>query len=168
MAEAWDKVNVPVMAAHGEYDCIMSADDYKLLVNASNARPPGSAQLIEWTRADHLLYTHASEQKAPAFRTKIRSPAHRSSVELAENFWDCEPAFGQRAAQFFFRQDFEQIFPEILQAGSNSLRRFYRRQNRVYLKFDQVAPALDPLIEQRRIVGLHDLETALEVLIDPT
>jgi uncharacterized protein len=64
LAEAWDKVNVPVLAVHGEYDWIMSSDDYGLLVNALNAHHPGSAEFIEWPRADHLLNTHSSEQKA--------------------------------------------------------------------------------------------------------
>jgi pimeloyl-ACP methyl ester carboxylesterase len=64
LAEAWEKVNVPVLAIHGEYDWIMSGDDYRLLVDALNARHSGSAQFIEWPHADHVLYTHASEHKA--------------------------------------------------------------------------------------------------------
>ena len=64
LAAAWDKVNVPVLAVHGEYDWVMSSDDYRLLVNALNMRQPGSARFFDWPGADHLLYTHASEQKA--------------------------------------------------------------------------------------------------------
>lgn len=64
LAEAWENVNVPVLAVHGEYDWIMSGDDYRLLVNALNARHPRSGEFIEWPHADHLLYTHISEQKA--------------------------------------------------------------------------------------------------------
>jgi|HubBroStandDraft_6_1064221.scaffolds.fasta_scaffold06305_6 pimeloyl-ACP methyl ester carboxylesterase len=64
LAEAWSRVNVPVLAVHGEYDWIMSADDYKLLVDAVNAQHPGSAVYVDWPRADHGLYTHASLQKA--------------------------------------------------------------------------------------------------------
>jgi len=64
LAEAWSRVNVPVLAVHGEYDWIMSADDYKLLVEALNARRPGSAAYLDWPKADHGLYTHASKQKA--------------------------------------------------------------------------------------------------------
>jgi dienelactone hydrolase len=63
-AEAWLRVNVPVLALHGEYDWIMSANDYKLMVDAVNERHPGSAVHTEWPKADHGLYTHASEQKA--------------------------------------------------------------------------------------------------------
>jgi hypothetical protein len=33
-------------------------------VNALNAHHPGSGEFIEWPHADHLLYTHVSEQKA--------------------------------------------------------------------------------------------------------
>jgi pimeloyl-ACP methyl ester carboxylesterase len=63
LAEAWSRVNVPVLAVHGEYDWIMSADDYKLLVAALNARTPGSAVYVNWPKADHGLYSHASEKK---------------------------------------------------------------------------------------------------------
>lgn len=64
LAAAWSRVSVPVLAVHGEYDWVMSADDYKLLVEALNARRPGSAVYVDWPKADHVLYTHASEQKA--------------------------------------------------------------------------------------------------------
>jgi len=64
LAEAWEMVDAPVLAVHGEYDWIMSADDYTLLANALNARHPNSAVFIEWPRADHGLYTHVDEKKA--------------------------------------------------------------------------------------------------------
>jgi len=64
LAEAWSQVNVPVLAVHGEYDWIMSADDYRLLVGTVNARHPGSAVYVDWPKADHGLYTHASAEKA--------------------------------------------------------------------------------------------------------
>jgi len=64
LAEAWSRVSVPVLAVHGEYDWIMSADDYKLLVEALNARRARSAVYVDWPRADHGMYTHASAQKA--------------------------------------------------------------------------------------------------------
>ena len=64
LAEAWSKVNVPVLAVHGEYDWVMSADDYKLLAEVVNARNPGSAVFVDWPKADHGLYTHATLQKA--------------------------------------------------------------------------------------------------------
>ena len=64
LAQAWQSVSAPVLAVHGEYDWIMSGDDYKLLVAALNARNPGSAQFTEWPRADHDLLTHASAEKA--------------------------------------------------------------------------------------------------------
>jgi pimeloyl-ACP methyl ester carboxylesterase len=64
LAEAWSRVNVPVLAMHGEYDWIMSADDHKLLVADLNERNPGSAKYIAWPKADHGFYTHATRQKA--------------------------------------------------------------------------------------------------------
>lgn len=64
LAQAWSTVNIPVLAMHGEYDWIMSADDHKLLVTDLNKRNPGSAEYIEWPKADHGFYTHESLQKA--------------------------------------------------------------------------------------------------------
>lgn len=64
LGESWSRVNVPVLAVHGEYDWIMSGDDYKLLADALNARHPGSAVYADWPRADHGLYTHASAERA--------------------------------------------------------------------------------------------------------
>lgn len=64
LAEAWDRVEAPVLAVHGEFDWVMSADDQQLLVNRLNANHPGSAEYLDWPHADHLLYTHATEQKA--------------------------------------------------------------------------------------------------------
>ena len=80
LAESWDRVTAPVLAVHGEYDWVMSSDDAKLMVNALNAKRPSSAELMEWPHADHLLYTHASEQKA--FH---RDPDQRYDPKLTEN-----------------------------------------------------------------------------------
>jgi pimeloyl-ACP methyl ester carboxylesterase len=64
LGEAWSRVNVPALAVHGEYDWIMSADDYKLLVDSLNGRHPGSAVYVDWPKADHGLYTYTTAQKA--------------------------------------------------------------------------------------------------------
>lgn len=64
LAQAWSTVHASVLAVHGEFDWIMSADDYQLLVNALNARHPGTAEYVNWPRADHGLYTHASAELA--------------------------------------------------------------------------------------------------------
>jgi pimeloyl-ACP methyl ester carboxylesterase len=64
LAQAWSRVSVPVLAVHGEYDWIMSADDYQLLVDALNARHANQAVYVDWPKADHGLYTHTSQTKA--------------------------------------------------------------------------------------------------------
>jgi pimeloyl-ACP methyl ester carboxylesterase len=79
LAGAWERVNVPVLAVHGEYDWVMSADDYRLLVNALNARHAGSATYLEWPRADHGLYGHATQEKAFA-----RDPDQKYDPKLSE------------------------------------------------------------------------------------
>ena len=64
LAAAWEKVSAPVLAVHGEYDWVMSGDDFRLLTAAINARHPRSAEFVEWPRLDHVLYGHASPEKA--------------------------------------------------------------------------------------------------------
>jgi pimeloyl-ACP methyl ester carboxylesterase len=83
LAEAWGKVNAPVLAVHGEYDWIMSADDYRLLVNSVNARYAGSASYIDWPRADHVLFTHAAQEKAFARDPDQKYDANLSDAVLA-------------------------------------------------------------------------------------
>jgi pimeloyl-ACP methyl ester carboxylesterase len=63
LAMEWQQVNVPVLAVHGEYDWVMSADDFKLLVNEIDSRR-GAATYQEWPHADHDLMEHESQQKA--------------------------------------------------------------------------------------------------------
>jgi len=83
LAEAWHKVTAPVLAVHGEYDWIMSGDDYKLLVKALNASRAGAAEFVEWPHADHGLLSHASAQKAMG-----RDPDQRYDPELSERVLD--------------------------------------------------------------------------------
>jgi len=83
LAEAWHKVTAPVLAVHGEYDWVMSGDDYRLLVNALNASRAGTAELVEWPHADHVLFTHASAQKAFG-----RDPDQRYDPKLSERVLD--------------------------------------------------------------------------------
>ena len=64
LAETWSHVEAPVLAVHGEFDWIMSADDHRLLVNALNAKHAGMAEYREWPRADHGFYTHIIEAKS--------------------------------------------------------------------------------------------------------
>ncbi len=79
LAEAWAKVNAPVLAVHGEYDWVMSADDYRLLVHALNARHAGLASYLDWPRADHVLFTHAAPEKA-----FVRDPNKKYDPKLSE------------------------------------------------------------------------------------
>jgi len=79
LADAWAKVNVPVLAVHGEYDWIMSADDDRLLVTALNAKRAGSAEFVDWPRADHGLYVHEDQQKAFG-----RDPERKYDPQLSE------------------------------------------------------------------------------------
>ena len=53
-----------MLAVHGQFDWIMSAGDYLLLVDAQNARHARSAEFAEWPKLDHVLFTHENAQKA--------------------------------------------------------------------------------------------------------
>jgi hypothetical protein len=57
----------------------MSGDDYRLLVSVLNAARPGSAEFVEWPHADHLLWHHASMQKAFG-----KDPEQRYDPKLSE------------------------------------------------------------------------------------
>ena len=61
---AWSAVRVPVLALHGEYDCIMSRRDFELLVDVLNRNTPGIAQLVELPHTGHTFEHHASMQDA--------------------------------------------------------------------------------------------------------
>lgn len=79
LAEAWSKVDAPVLAIHGEYDWVMSGGDYQLLVAALNRRHAGSAEFVEWPKADHGLYIHDAPEKA--FH---HDPAQRYDPKLSD------------------------------------------------------------------------------------
>src|SRR5581483_934899 len=44
---AWSQVKVPVLALHGQFDWIMSGDDFPILVSLVNQNTPGAAQFVE-------------------------------------------------------------------------------------------------------------------------
>lgn len=79
LAQEWQRVSAPVLAVHGEFDWVMSAEDYRLLVNAINARKSGSATYLDWAGADHDLIEHRTAEKAFA-----RDPEKYYDPKLSE------------------------------------------------------------------------------------
>lgn len=61
---AWAKVNFPTLIKSGEYDWIMSQDDYERMAALVNANSPGAATLVQWPHASHKLEQYASRQAA--------------------------------------------------------------------------------------------------------
>jgi pimeloyl-ACP methyl ester carboxylesterase len=61
---AWQKVTVPTLIVAGEYDWIMSADDYDRMAALVNHNTPGAATLIRWPRASHEMIQYASREAA--------------------------------------------------------------------------------------------------------
>lgn len=61
---AWSRVQVPVLALHGEYDWIMSRGDFELLVEIVNRNRPGSAEFAELPHTGHTFEHYASMQRA--------------------------------------------------------------------------------------------------------
>jgi pimeloyl-ACP methyl ester carboxylesterase len=61
---AWQKVSAPTLIVAGEYDWIMSQDDYDLMASLVNRNTAGAATLIRWPRASHELIQYASREAA--------------------------------------------------------------------------------------------------------
>jgi pimeloyl-ACP methyl ester carboxylesterase len=55
VAEAWSHVRVPVLAIHGEYDWIMTAEDHREMVRMSASQGARMSRVIEAPKTSHLL-----------------------------------------------------------------------------------------------------------------
>jgi pimeloyl-ACP methyl ester carboxylesterase len=55
LMSAWARVDVPVLALHGEYDWIMSASDLRILVDLVNSNSPGAAHYLELPQTGHTF-----------------------------------------------------------------------------------------------------------------
>jgi pimeloyl-ACP methyl ester carboxylesterase len=64
LESAWQKVKVPTLIVAGEYDWIMSQDDYERMAALVNANVPGGATLLRWPRASHELEQFPSREAA--------------------------------------------------------------------------------------------------------
>lgn len=64
LMNTWSSVRVPVLALHGEYDWIMSRDDFELLVELVNQNVPGMAQFVELPYTGHTFEHYASLRAA--------------------------------------------------------------------------------------------------------
>ena len=64
LAAAWQKVSVPVLSIHGEYDWIMSRDDHELIVAWVNRNRPGAARFVSIPKMDHGYRRYASPEAA--------------------------------------------------------------------------------------------------------
>src|SRR6266705_5310458 len=57
---------------------------------------------------------------------------------------------------------------DFLKAGRDLLDRFLRGDHGIYVEHHEVAPASHPGIEERPVMGFHQLIAALELVVDPT
>jgi pimeloyl-ACP methyl ester carboxylesterase len=64
LMNTWSSVHVPVLALHGEYDWIMSRDDFELLVDLVNHNVPGIAEFVEFPHTGHTFEHYASLEDA--------------------------------------------------------------------------------------------------------
>jgi pimeloyl-ACP methyl ester carboxylesterase len=76
---AWSSVRVPVLAMHGEYDWIMSRNDFELLAEIVNGQAPGLARFVELPQTGHTFEHYAS--LAGAFEGK-QLPFDESLAQL--------------------------------------------------------------------------------------
>jgi len=66
---AWSAIRAPVLALHGEFDWIMSRNDFELLVGLVNHNSPGSAEFVELPRTGHTFEHYDSLEAAFAGKT---------------------------------------------------------------------------------------------------
>ena len=62
LAEAWQKVDSPVLVIYGEYDWIMSRSDHEMIADIVNQRHPGKARFVSIPKMDHGLTLQDSMQ----------------------------------------------------------------------------------------------------------
>jgi pimeloyl-ACP methyl ester carboxylesterase len=61
---AWEKVDAPVLAVHGEYDWVMDRTDHELIAEVVNRLRPGTARFVSIPRTDHNFISFESPEKA--------------------------------------------------------------------------------------------------------
>jgi hypothetical protein len=61
---AWSEVRAPVLALHGEFDWIMSREDFEILVALVNRNSPGAAEFVELASTGHTFEHYASLKAA--------------------------------------------------------------------------------------------------------
>jgi pimeloyl-ACP methyl ester carboxylesterase len=66
---AWSIVRVPVLAMHGEYDWIMTGNDFQQLVELVNRNSPGAAEFVELAHTGHTFDHYESAHAAFAGET---------------------------------------------------------------------------------------------------
>ena len=64
LESAWQNVKVPTLIVAGDYDWIMSADDYDRMAALVNHNTEGAATLVRWPRASHEMLQYESRQAA--------------------------------------------------------------------------------------------------------
>jgi pimeloyl-ACP methyl ester carboxylesterase len=64
VAAAWEKVDAPVLAVHGEYDWIMSRSDHELIADVVSRARAGGGRFLSIPRTDHHLLEYASPEQA--------------------------------------------------------------------------------------------------------
>lgn len=57
LADAWNKVNVPVLVIHGEYDWVMSSDDHRMIADLVARNGASLSTMVEAPKTNHVLET---------------------------------------------------------------------------------------------------------------
>jgi pimeloyl-ACP methyl ester carboxylesterase len=63
-AQAWSRVNAPVLALYGEYDWFESHDATSIIARIANAKTPGRGTFAEVPRMNHHFATFPSAEDA--------------------------------------------------------------------------------------------------------
>jgi pimeloyl-ACP methyl ester carboxylesterase len=78
LVAAWEKVQAPVLAVHGEFDWIMSRADHERIAEVVNRVRPGSARFVSIPRTNHHFWFFDSPE------TAFRQEGGRYSVEATQ------------------------------------------------------------------------------------
>jgi pimeloyl-ACP methyl ester carboxylesterase len=80
LAAAWQKVRVPVLAVHGEYDWIMSREDHELIAAWVNRNRPGAGKFVQIPKMDHGYRRYASAPAAFRNENGVYTPEASAAV----------------------------------------------------------------------------------------
>lgn len=79
---AWSKIDVPVLALHGEYDWVMSLKDHQMIVDLVNRNDKNLATLKVLPKTSHLL------SRFPTLKESFEDEIGKINTDVYRIMWD--------------------------------------------------------------------------------